>query len=305
MKKVILIIFCFLIVKQAISQIIENCPTPDLVVVAENLNFRNIPNVESKSKGFLENGELLTFLEFHKDGGSDYRYYLSSSWLKVRRDKTNEIGYVFGQYVKPQSIAYMNNQDCDKIQSGYWYGIFEENGKVMLDSVSPKLVGMEMDDFKSISVGVRKYKLIIGSQEKLREGQINGKLFPYPSEYVKIGTSLELLKIENSKFSLVCTGKVELRPPFLTRENEKLIFLTTKGSRSKDKYQTQDLTKCFDSYGDIGFQIHFAGDLNEDGIPEIIFSESDETQGGTLYFFMSNSEGVLELKSVTGSVSGC
>ena len=43
-------------VKPTISQIIENCTNQDLVVVAENLNFRFGPNAESKSMGFLENG---------------------------------------------------------------------------------------------------------------------------------------------------------------------------------------------------------------------------------------------------------
>ncbi len=301
MKNAILIILCFLINYQAKSQIEGNCFAKEYVVAAESLNFRSEPNSESKILDKLANSEKLTLIEIHNEEGED-RYCCEpwSSWLKVKRDINDEIGYVSGQYVKPQNIVYLNGQSCDRIQSGYWYGIYNEDGKTKIKKVNPK-IKKEAD--RIISVESDKYKLIVGSQEEFIEGAIQGILFKYPNEYIKIGTNRKLLRIGGHEFRLICTGEVKLKPPYeLKRVYEKLEILTIK---SYTDYKSQELTNCLFGFGNIGYQIHFIGDLNNDGYPELILSESGETEGGMLYYFMSNKEGELELKSLTNEGTGC
>ncbi|MFT5053278.1 MAG: hypothetical protein ACI97X_000288 [Oceanospirillaceae bacterium] len=304
MKKATLLIICFLFNYQAKSQIEESCFGKEYVVAAENLNLRSQANSESKILGKLANAEKITLIEIHNEYGEDRNCCkLWNSWLKVKRDNNGEIGYVSGRFVKPQNIAYLNNQSCDRIQSGYWYGIYNEDGKVKIKKVNPKLTGMEMDGDKNISVESEKYKLIIGSQEELKEGGVQGQLFKNPNEYIKIGTNRKLLRIDGNEFRLICTGEVKLEPPYeLQRVDEKLELLTIK---SYTDYKSQELTNCLFGFGNIGYQIHFIGDLNDDGFPELIISESGETEGGMLYYFMSNKEGKLELKSLTSAGTGC
>lgn len=303
MKKTILLFIFFLLNFQVKSQIEESCFGKEYIVVAENLNFRSQPNVESKILGRLANGEKLTLIEINNQDGEDrYCCYPWVEWLKVKRKKNGEIGYVSGQYVKPQNIAYLNGQSCDRMQKGYWYGIYNEDGKTKLKKLKPK-VNSKADGSKVISVKSDKYKLIIGSQEEFPEGVIQGKLFKYPNEYIKIGTNRKLLRIDGNEFRLVCTGEVKLKAPYeLSRFNEKLELLTIK---SYTDFKSQELSKCLFGFGNIGYQIHFIGDLNKDGIPELILSESGETEGGMLYYFMSNKDGILELKSLTNEDNGC
>ena len=148
--------------------------------------------------------------------------------MKVKRNKDGEIGYVSGQFVKPQNIAYLNGQSCDRMQKGYWYGIYNEDGKTKLKRVNPE-VKTKVDGSKVLSVESDKYKFIIGSQEEFTEGVIQGKLFKYPNEYIKIGTNRKLLRIGGNEFRLICTGEVKLYPPYeLQRVHEKLELLTIK-----------------------------------------------------------------------------
>ncbi|MFK7773633.1 MAG: SH3 domain-containing protein [Saprospiraceae bacterium] len=303
MKKAILLIISLLLNSQAKSQIEENCFGIEYIVAAENLNFRSQPNPESKIIGKLANAEKLTLIEIDNQNGEDrYCCYPWVEWLKVKREKNGEIGYVSGQFVKPQNIAYLNGQSCDRIQNGYWYGIYNEEGKAKIERVNPK-VKTEVDGSKNLSVESKKYRLIVGSQKEFKEGMIQGQLFKYPNEYIKIGTNRKLLRIGGNEFRLICTGEVKLEPPYeLQRVHEKLELLTIK---SYTDFKSQELTNCLFGFGNIGYQIHFIGDLNKDGFPELILSESGETEGGMLYYFMSNKDGKLELKSLVNEENGC
>lgn len=303
MKKSILLFILILQSFQAKSQIDENCFGKEYIVAAENLNFRSQPNTESKIIGRLANGEKLTLLEINNQDGEDrYCCYPWVEWLKVKRNKNGEIGYVSGQYVKPQNIAYLNGQTCDRLQKGYWYGIYNEDGKTKLKKLKPE-IKTKVDGSKIISVKPEKYKLIIGSQEEFTEGIIDGKLLKYPNEYIKIGTNRKLLRIGENEFRLVCLGEIKLENPYdLIRFNEKLEFLTIKSYKD---FKSEELSKCLFGFGNIGYQIHFFGDLNKDGIPELILSESGETEGGMLYYFMSNNDGKLELKSLANEDNDC
>ena len=301
MKKSLILILGLLIGLQMNAQIDEKCLPSKLIVSAENLNFRAEPNTKSKPIGKLNNAEPLTLIKLLNENNRGYWSGLSTSWIKVKRDKTGEIGFVFGKYVKPQEMAYINYHDSDRLQKGNWYGIFEENGKVKIERASPKIV--EDSGFKSI-LSEDKHKIIICSQDEINEGEIKGSLFFDQIEYLKIGIQKQLLRIGNREFSLVCTGEVTLKPPILIRKNEKVTFVTNEIDGPRRIYKQQDLTDCILQYGEVGYQIHFFGDLNNDGFPELIISEGSN-HGGTVYYFKSNKKGELELQSITGISTKC
>jgi hypothetical protein len=303
MKKALLIIINFLFLGQINGQHDEKCLPKKLIVAAENLNFRTEPNTKSKTIGKLENSELLTFIKLLREENDGYWSGISNSWIKVERVQTGEIGYVFGKYVKSQEMAYMNYHDADRIQKGNWYGIFQEGNKVKIEKSSPKI--SELDEgFNSIVANNEKHKILICSQTEIKEGEINGKLFDNQREYLQIGIQKRLIRIGDFEFSLACTGEVELKQGWMTRKNEKIIFQKMEFDGSQRHYSQQDLTECILQYGEVGYMIHFAGDLNNDGIPELIISEGT-THGGTVYYFQSNEKGELELASITGVSSNC
>ena len=286
------------------SQTNQICQSKKLIVAAEDLNFRNGPSTDSKSIGKLNNSEKLTLLEIIGEEYENYWNDYSNSWIKVERDSTKEEGYVFGKYVKSQEMAYINYHDSDRLQPGNWYGIYKDKDKdkVKIEKANPEIEVID-EGYKSIKSD-EKHKIIICTQDKFEEGQLNAKLFDFQSKYLKIGDQIRLLQIDNVEYSLVCTGEVSLNKGWILRKNEKIILLKTEIIGSNRKYTQQDLSDCIHKYGEIGYKIHFAGDLNKDKVPELIISEGS-TKGGTVYYFISNKNGELELKSTTGISSKC
>jgi hypothetical protein len=303
MKKLTLIVLSLLFVQLAKGQFDEGCLPDKLMVAAENLNFREKPNTESRIIGQLTNSELLTLIEIHEKKENIYWNTFEFSWVKVQRIQTGEIGYVFGKYLKTPEMAYLNYHDTDRIQKGNWYGIYQEGGKVKIEKTTPKI--SELDEgFSSIVGSSENHKILVCSQDEIKEGEINGHILENDREYLKIGIKKRLIRIGDFEFSLVCTGEVELNPPSLIRKNEKIIFLTTEIDGSRRHYVQQDLSDCISQFGEVGYQIHFVGDLNDDGIPELLISEGT-THGGNVYYFRSNKEGKLELVSITGVSRNC
>lgn len=289
----------FLFVQMAKGQIDMGCLPDKLIVAAENLNFREQPNTKSRIIGKLTNTEYLNLLEKE----NIYWKTLGFSWVKVQRLQTGEIGYVFGKYLKTPEMAYLNYHDSDRIQKGNWYGIYQEEGKVKIEKTTPKISELE-EGFSSIIGSSEKHKILVCSQDEIKEGEINGHILENDREYLKIGIQKRLLRIGDVEFSLVCTGEVEPNSTGLIRKNEKIIFLTTEIDGSRRHSVQQDLSDCIYQFGEVGYQIQFAGDLNNDGIPELIIS-GGTTHGGSIYYFRSSKEGKLELVSITGISSKC
>ncbi|MCP3932643.1 MAG: hypothetical protein GY705_26535 [Bacteroidetes bacterium] len=67
----------------------------------------------------------------------------------------------------------------------------------------------------------------------------------------------------------------------------------------KRKYSTQDISENFIKFGEIGYSVEFAGDLNRDGVPELIIYEGDANKSTAVYYFKSNPKGEIELQSIT------
>ena len=303
MKQSTLFVLSILFSVTAHAQFNETCLPEKLIVAAENLNFREGPSTDSKIIGKLTNSEFLTLVEIHDREEIIYWNTFEFSWLKVERIQTGETGYVLGKYLKTPEMAYLNYHDSDRVQRGNWYGIYQEGEKIKVEKTYPKIAELD-EEFSSITGSREEHKILICSQDEIGEGEINGRIFENDTEYLKIGTQKRLVRIGDFEFSLACTGEVELNPPSLIRKNEKIIFLTTDIDGSRRHYFQQDLSDCISQFGEVGYQIHFAGDLNNDGIPELIISEGT-THGRSVYYFRSNEEGKLELASITGGSSKC
>jgi hypothetical protein len=298
MQKLILLLPILLIFQIANAQFDEKCLPEKLIVAAENLDLREKPNTDSKIIGELSNSELLKLIEIHDREENIYSNTFEFSWVKVQRVQTGEIGYVLGKYLKTLEMAYLNRHESDRIQKGNWYGIYQEGGKVIIEKTNPRIIEID-EGFGSITGSREEHKILICTQDEIEEGEINGRIFENDKEYLKIGNQKRLIRIGDFNFSLICTGEVELIPPSLIRKNEKIIFLTTEIEGPRRHYVQQDLSDCISQFGEVGYHIHFAGDLNDDGIPELIISEGT-THGASVYYFRSNEQGKLELSSITG-----
>lgn len=285
-----------LIVNLVEAQFMGDCMPRDLIVVGEGVNFRSEPNTSSASKGKLINGELLSFMEVIQ--GED------NTWVKVKRVSTGESGFVFGKYVKTPEMAYRYYAECDRIQSGNWYGLVQEGNKVIVEKTIPVLQKDEMD-YMAIVGKDESQKLLICSQSTLQEGPIIGKLFDEMEDNLTIGNKVEVLRTKDRVFSLICTGEVELESHLdFSRKNEKIYFVTEEVVGTRRLLSSQDLSDCIQKFGEVGYSIVFAGDLNNDGIPEVILYEAT-TQNGRMYYFMSNKDRKLELKGIAYSSSKC
>ncbi len=257
------------------------------MVAAENLNFRDAPNLNSKVIGQFENNELLELLELLET--SDFE------WYKIRRKDKSE-GYVHSKYIIPVNSAYGNYQDCSKLGNLNWYGIFQNGANISLNKVNPKL--QSIDDYSMILMEDNNLKFFISTQEFIQEGEIQAYLNSN-DEFIRIGTNRQLYSDKGFNYSIVFAGEY-LYEGYLTRTKER-IYLQRKTVTSTT---TWELSQFLDGYGEYGYQLHFVGDINGDDIPEIIISEAT-TQYATFYYIMSNSQGKLELQSKTYSDSKC
>lgn len=286
------------------AQYPKTCMPQSLIVSGSEVNFRAEPNTTSKPIGKFIDGELINFISViqHLDYGNWVNF--SDAWFKVKRTTTGEEGFIFGKYVKPPEMAYYNHGDCERIQNGNWYGISQEGNNVIVEKIMPSL---KKDDHGHLSIVGSKgeQKILVCSQSELNEGKIEGKFYGTYGENLSIGMKVNLLRIKDNNFSLACIGEVELgRFTEFIRKNEKVYFIIEEIDGSQRRYHKQDLTDCLRQFGEVGYTLIFAGDLNNDGIPEVIFSEGDN-RGGIMYYFMSTQDRKLELKSIVESSDKC
>lgn len=287
------------------AQYFENCIPGELIVNGDRVNFRSEPNSNSTPIGKLIDGEPLIFNEIVLEEQGASWLSLNESWLKVKRVTTGESGFVFGKYVIPQEMAFLPYSDCDRIQKGNWYGIYKDGANVMVEKSIPVLKRDGEKGFKYIQSNDEKHTILICAQGSLTEGIIEGRIYGRDDGFLSIGRSAGLMRIKNNRFSLVCTGEVELNSIMqFTRINEKIFFVIEEIDGDQLHYFKQDLTECIHKFGEGGYKLIFAGDLNNDGVPEIIFSEGDNRQS-LLYYFVSNRDRQLELKSIFNGFDKC
>ena len=269
----------------------------NLIVAAENLNFREEPNTESRVLDQLDNSELLETLELVKKG----------SWIKVRRKITNEVGYVFGKYVLPQNVAYPNFFDAWRIQNGNWYGIVEEENQLIFKSITPQIT-VEKDSFiheSYIHSNEKNVKYIFCSQIELNPKKMSGQIMKQyqGKSLIPIGGEKTFELSDKLKLNFSSSGvKSDLTFGYdYERVNKERVTLTIIDSKEKRVF---DLSKDLLKFGESGYYLNFLGDLNDDGIPDFFLQEAT-THGGAFYFFMSNENGEIELQSITWSSSKC
>ncbi len=272
----------------------------NLICLADNLNFREQPDTTSSIIGQIQNGEFLELIEVVVED-EDYfvnHFNLELSWLKVKREHTDQKGYVFGKYVGFGNTAFLRYQDCHRIQKGNWYGIKGIGDQYLIEEVQPS-ISTSGEGYKSISVDSNQYEIIVCDQNLIKTG--NRKRFLFKERipvYVKEGESkseYEVWRNNDFKFRIACSWT----------KNEKghsifsLEFIKT--DLESGETWIQDLTKDIIAYSHFG--LLGALDINLDGTPELFLHEADN-RTGTLYYFKSIG-GKLELQSVTWGYSKC
>ncbi len=275
----------------------------NLIVVAENLNFREKPTTQSRVIDQLDNSELLETIELvKKEEWGIYNYDFKKSWIKVRRKMTGEVGYVFGKYVLSQNVAYPYYSVVERIQTGYWYGIHQIRDSTRFYSIIPILEGeiepCSGEKFLRLLSKDKPVDILFCLQRKLNIDEFVGQMIPkYQSR-----SWISINKKKTFKFS----KKIELTFESLgvkdyskRIEQEKILLKISYPTYEQNFDLTNDLMK----FGE-GYSIEFLGDLNDDGIPDFFLQETTN-HGGAFYFFMSNENGEIELQSISWSTNEC
>lgn len=280
-----------------------------MMVNAENLRFRTAPSTNGKIITEFENGEYLEPLEVVYEDEREANTYdtFKDFWVKVKRLKDGQVGYTFGKYLEAANLAYLPYSDISEhAPKGNWYGLYrDENNAISIEKTTAPKARAEGESYM-IDAAEGPFKLYLCMEQELPEGRIpnRGYLLDEDGISLKIGDFQDLGQDGANRFSLYCLGTVEFNPPFLERKNERLVFVTETKEHGQRQYLQQDLTKDILQYGEVGYQILFSGDLNRDGVPDLILREAS-TKSGTIYFFMSNEKGELELQSRNWSWSKC
>jgi len=292
MKKHLTLIFLFLISIQSYGQFFA---PGKLVVNATGLRFRSAPNVKSNIISKLEDGGLFDFISFVDNEEPNYQYYenLSFNWLKVRRQKTGKEGYVFGQYVTAASIGYKFNQTCSKLPPLNWYGIRLENEIPMLEKVQPEI----KDDkyFAIITDSILSY-VFLGTKNTYPKGPLNGIVFHNERNFEIRKEEERSEKDQNGN-----TISFEVCHDFDLADNEPInikerLYFKIVDSKNKEILY-QELTDLYHHIENLGFWIHFVGDVNKDGIHEIFMTSFGEKISRNLWF-VSNGKSI-DLHSIT------
>lgn len=271
------------------------------IVAADNLNFRNGPSREATVIGTLTNGELVDYVAIVPPDGGSFRYkgYYNNLWIKIKRQTTNEIGYVFGPYIQPKNTAYFSNQECDRLNLSTWYGVQELNGTCYLSLINPQIA---KESGMSAIQDTHNTKLFLGLSEELETGPINGRLFTDGRSSIRIGEEKSVFSTSSHKFDLQMSGQYIHKEGRIEKASESLHFVTF--TNENKLISSQNLLEQFTQMGTYGFQFYFIGDINLDGTPELVISENNG-KIMTVYFFLSDKNGFLELQSATVQGPGC
>ena len=305
MRRIFLIFFTTIFF-QGLAQMPKN-----LIVAAENLNFREKPTTQSRVIDQLDNSELLETIELVKnEEWGIYNYDFKKSWIKVRRKMTGEVGYVFGKYVLPQNVAYPYYSVVERIQTGYWYGIHLNhlNDSTYFSQITPIIKKEEEpcsgDTFPRLYSKKSFVDIFLCSQEKLNLDEVYGKSFSgfLGKTLIPVGGQ-KLFELRKQKVIFRSSG-VEERyySGYETERSKKEKF--TMIVQSSNQEWSFDLTKHILKFGESGYYLNFLGDLNNDEVPDFILQEATN-HGGAFYFFMSNENGEIELQSISWSTNEC
>lgn len=278
MKNTILLILIGLSANTIFAQVLPECHSKELIVTANNLNFRSAQNTSRQPIGQLENSELLTLIDFEMSKFDSFWGTYSSSWLKVKRNRTGEVGYVYGRYVRPQEKAYMTKWNDKKLISGICYGICEENNQLIIEKI---------ENPSDTILDHEKYTITICSQGTLHEGEIIGSFNLW--SYIHIDSSELILNTEEYSYGIKVTKNDN--PNY--RKNTSISF--QKYDNDSNLMSSQDLGDCMALFGNL--EVEFIGDITNDGHPELVLSEGNEQGQMMIYYFRSNHTGLLELKS--------
>ena len=292
----------FLIILLVLGQSAGQYFAPEkLIVNATELRFRDGPNLTSTIIATLADGEVLEFLDFVNHSEPSYIYYerLNDIWLKVKRERTGNIGYVYGTYVRPANTGFKYGQDCHRVPLLNWYGIHLKNEIPILSEVYPEIEGGK---WMPIIIDQTRAYFYFGTKDRYKVGPVVGDVFH--NERLLYAREGEPGRIEDSKGNIITLDVchdfsiVDNKP---TNIEERLTLRIINSDKREILFQ--ELTEQFQHAGTLGFRIHFVGDINSDTVPEIFMTPINEKGGRNLWFISNHLK--IELQSITYYGTGC
>jgi len=300
MKNLFLLIIWFL----SICNISAQTFIPNkLIVSANKLYFREGPGTKYNTIDFLKNGEIVSLIKYIPLDEPSYKFdgNYDQLWLKIKRISTGDIGYAFGKFLKPINIGFLKEQDCERIPPLNWYGIQQINNKDFEIKKTQPYIKKDVYLNDAGIVDNKNSLFIIGLHDKIKTGEINGRTFGKFLTKIKIGDDINIFESNKGQFLLQISGEYKQNNGRLIRIKENLHFVHV---NELGETNSQTLTDQFDHFGIFGFDIHFVGDINGNGYPDMIISETNGKKMA-VYFFMSTDAGKIELQSITWQGPGC
>jgi len=274
----------------------------ELIVNATNLRFREEPNQNAHIIDVLKDGEFLEFKEFvaHSEPGFNHYEKLIYSWLKVIRKQDGKTGFVYGQFVQPSCLALRYGQDYVKLPNLNWYGITLENEKPLLQISEPEIVGSKFN--KMVIDSLQSY-IIIGTKGSYKEGIIDGTVFHNENIFMLKEDESKVIEFQNKyKLKIEVCHDIEFKSEMSEVKIIQRLYVSIFNPNNKE-ILNQELTKQFNHMNNLGFWIHFIGDINKDFLPEMLISPINEKGGRNLWFESRNNQ--IKLQSITEYGTGC
>ena len=283
----------------------------ELVVTANTLNLRELPDKNAKKVTGINQGAIVQFVEAWNNGE-----YLQADttdpdspfapWLKVRYD--GKTGWVFGAYVTAATGLYYENDfsfDFSSLPPVYWYGVYardsfaDEIRKVNVRQVQ------ETNDFYGANVTVLKTdqaessKFLIATVTPLKVGYCGSlgvfdlKDF-YGSNNLGPGGQFSLYPgndmndtIVKAAYGLAATGCATLDGSYVQVNNYKLTLLDY-ASEPAIHYDLTAWVKPENEAISPMVQVLWYGDIDSDNKPDIILQDCPYEVGCRASLFLSS-----------------
>lgn len=233
------------------------------------------PNPKSTVIDILKKGEKITTLEFTVLHMSNFQF--SENWIKIKKESDNKTGYLLGESISPVNQVYFENSDCDYIQKGNWYGIRKEGNTTNIELINPR-INTSFDFKKTIisdksnSQNSNSTSLILRNKTKLKLGKIKDGCLS--QRHFNTGESVSVFKMDNIEYFIEDRKEDKTKNVDKDKVGDRIFLIKKEYIENNIITKTQEITNLLIRFGHgSGFRIDFVGDIDSDGIPEVVLSE--------------------------------
>lgn len=283
----------------------------ELVVTANSLNLREMPDVNSKKVASLPQGSLLQFVEAWNDGQYTQTDTTDENapygrWLKVR--SKNSIGWVFDLYVSSTIELFYENSpqfEMHGISPLFWYGVYARDSfadevrkvQVRLAEEPNEFFGGTIKTLKTNQPGPSKF--LIASHTPLNPGYCgplgvfdpNGMFFSKslgPGSQLSIYPGNDLADtLVKPTYGLAATGCASFDNNYVRISDYKLMLL----NYTTEPVSIQNLTDWMRPEmpeSNPMIDLLWFGDLDRDNKPDAIIQDCPYEVGCRASLFLSS-----------------